>query len=229
MEKDLFEILKRSHLCRGLTDEQVNRLSESGLIKRIRYKRNEILFWTDKTPEKLVMLLSGNTAMGRDTFDGKRSLSKNNTTPGIMLNEIRLFSQKKLLWDYAVALEDSEVLEISSKIFLEPNAGYSDVQVAVLQNMMSGFVDKISSLGEKVAILSLASVRDRIAYYLFHRQDKQRLITVTETREEIADYLGIARPSLSRELGRMQDEGLIRIDGHDVTVLDEALFNNIFE
>lgn len=49
------------------------------------------------------------------------------------------------------------------------------------------------------------------------------------TREEIADYLGGARPSLSMELGRMQWEGIIRIDGREVFILSQELFANLFE
>ncbi|EAH3957118.1 helix-turn-helix domain-containing protein [Listeria monocytogenes] len=51
---------------------------------------------------------------------------------------------------------------------------------------------------------------------------------LTETREEIAAYLGIARPSLSREFGRMKDEGLIRVNGHEVVVVDQTLFDHLF-
>ena len=59
------------------------------MIKRVSYKRNDILFWTAQTPEALMMFLLGKIAMGRDTFDGKRSLSKSNTVAGILLNEVR--------------------------------------------------------------------------------------------------------------------------------------------
>ncbi len=229
MKKEFFEILKQSSLCLGLMDEQINRLIESNLIKCVRYKRGEIFFWTDHTPDKLIMLLSGNTTMGRDTFDGKRSLSKSNTAPGTLLNEVRLFSSKKLLWEYAIALEDSEVLEISSRLLLEPPAEYSDIQVTMMRNIVGTLVDKINLLGDKVRILSFASVRDRIAFYLFHIRDEQHRIILTQTQEEIADYLGIARPSLSRELGRMQNEGILRITGHEVVVLDQALFDNLYE
>ncbi len=43
-------------------------------------------------------------------------------------------------------------------------------------------------------------------------------------REELADFLNAARPSLSRELMKMQDEGLIAIDRQEIKILDmEAL------
>ena len=39
-------------------------------------------------------------------------------------------------------------------------------------------------------------------------------------REELADYLGTTRPSLSRELMNMQDEGLIEIDRSKIKILN---------
>ena len=90
-------------------------------------------------------------------------------------------------------------------------------------------MEKINRLGDKVRILSFPSVRDRIAFYLFQIQDNNQRVVLTETREDIADYLGIARPSLSRELGRMQEEGLIQLDGHEVIVLNQMLFDCLFD
>ncbi|EAH3957119.1 Crp/Fnr family transcriptional regulator [Listeria monocytogenes] len=173
MEKEFSEILRISSLCQDLTDEQINCLIKSGLIKFVQYKRNEILFWTDKTPDKLIILLSGNIAMGRDTYEGKRSLSKSNTSVGELIGEVRLFSPKKLLWEYAVALEDVEVLEFSSSLILEPTAGHADIQLKLMRNVMNIFVSKIDYLGDQVRTLSYASARDRIVFYLFRRKNKK--------------------------------------------------------
>ena len=43
-------------------------------------------------------------------------------------------------------------------------------------------------------------------------------------REMFADFLGVARPSLSRELMNMQKDGLIAVDKEEVRICDrEAL------
>lgn len=104
----------------------------------------------DKTPEKLIVLLSGNIALARDLQDGRRSLSKSTTEPGELFGQIRLFSAKKLLWEYAVALENSPVLELSSTLFLKPSAAYSDIQVMLYRNLMSTSVDRIDDLADQV-------------------------------------------------------------------------------
>lgn len=229
MAKELCKILDSSSLCAGLTTEQMRRLIESSLVECVSYKRNDILYWMDKPPEKLIILLSGRIALARDLQDGRRSLSKSTTVPGELFGQVRLFSTKKLLWEYAVALENSTVLEIASKLFLQPSADYSDIQVILYRNLMSTFVDRIDDLGNKVRILSMPSVRERIAFYLLHIQDENRRMVLKSTREEIADYLGIARPSLSRELGRMQDDGIIQLNGHAVRILDQRAFDELVE
>ncbi len=229
MNKSLSEILQSSSLCSGLTQEQIGRLISGNIVRIAQYKRNDILFWTDKPPDKLYILISGNIAMAKDTLGGKRSLSKSITQPGEMTGEVRLFSPKKLLWEYAVALENSSVLEIDSSIFLQPGAIDADIQIVLLRNIISNVVEKIDYLGQKVRILSLSSARERIALYLLNIEDKNRRMIFSGTREEIADYLGMARPSLSRELGRMQDEGIIRIDGHEVYITNHDVFDELFE
>ena len=45
------------------------------------------------------------------------------------------------------------------------------------------------------------------------------MITLPMNREQLAGYLGVTRPSLSRELMKMQKESLIKIEGRTVTIL----------
>ena len=40
-------------------------------------------------------------------------------------------------------------------------------------------------------------------------------------REEMADYLNVTRPSLSRELSNMVKDGIIRNEGRDIVIIDQ--------
>ena len=48
-------------------------------------------------------------------------------------------------------------------------------------------------------------------------------------REQMADFLGVARPSLSRELAAMRDEGLLHMEGKKIRVSDVASLNSLCE
>lgn len=229
MDQSLLELM---HICPIFSDfnrEQLEYLIGCNVMKIAAYKRNDIVFWKNTTPLKLYLLISGGIAMARDTQRGKRSLSKTNNVPGDLIGTVRLFSPSKLLWDYAVALEDSRVIEIDSSLFVQKGIIDMDIQLLLLRNIIGNVVEKIDYLGQKVRILSTASARKRIAYYLLSIQDEKGHIMLSSTREEIADYLDIARPSLSRELGRMQKDGIIRIDGHKVQITDQDAFDTLFD
>ena len=47
-----------------------------------------------------------------------------------------------------------------------------------------------------------------------------------ETQEELADYLGVARPSLSRALMRMQKEGMIEAGKNQIKIIDREKLEN---
>lgn len=58
------------------------------------------------------------------------------------------------------------------------------------------------------------SLRDRIFLYLNSLiPDKDGWLQIPFSQTVLAEFLGVNRSALSRELGRMQDEDLIQING----------------
>ena len=50
--------------------------------------------------------------------------------------------------------------------------------------------------------------------------DEDNNVILAMSRENMADYLNVARPSLSRELANMNAEGLIEVKGRQIKVLE---------
>ena len=48
-------------------------------------------------------------------------------------------------------------------------------------------------------------------------------------REQLADFLGVARPSLSRELMKMQGDGLIAVEKKYIIIKDEQALELLYE
>jgi len=53
-----------------------------------------------------------------------------------------------------------------------------------------------------------------------YQKQKSKEIILPLSRKEMAEYLGVQRPSLSREFINMKDEGLIDFERNNVTLLD---------
>ena len=77
-------------------------------------------------------------------------------------------------------------------------------------------------LTHKMKVLSLFTVREKVAYLLLERAGEQNSNTIrlTRSRQEIADSFGIQKFSLLRVLSEFEKEGVIRVDGKTIEIID---------
>jgi DNA-binding MarR family transcriptional regulator len=69
-------------------------------------------------------------------------------------------------------------------------------------------------------MLSYKSIRSRITAYLMeHRQAGSDTVTMVHNQQQLAEYLGVTRPALSKEINKMAKENLIRLDTPKVHLL----------
>ena len=64
---------------------------------------------------------------------------------------------------------------------------------------------------KKLHIATGTTLKQKLGLWMNDRINEKNEVKLDMTREELADYLGAARPSLSRTLTQMQDEGIISI------------------
>jgi CRP-like cAMP-binding protein len=81
----------------------------------------------------------------------------------------------------------------------------------LIMNMLGILSRRAMTLSRKLEYLSIKSMRGRIARFLVeqYRKSGQTTFMLPMNRNELADFLNVSRPSLSRELCRMRDDGLL--------------------
>ena len=74
--------------------------------------------------------------------------------------------------------------------------------------------DKNQALMEKIEVVSKKNLREKILSYLSQESQRQgsKYFEIPLGRIELADYLCTDRSALTRELGKMRNEGLIDYD-----------------
>lgn len=77
-------------------------------------------------------------------------------------------------------------------------------------------------LTQKMKVLSLFTVREKVAYLLMERAGEQgsNEVHLKRSRQEIADSFGIQKFSLLRVLSDFEKEGAIEIHGRTIKILD---------
>ena len=202
-------ILRQSRLCRNLEEKELlNLMEQEGTVRT--YSRGERIFQETDRPDVII---------AKETFSGKRILLAQRENPGALFGEVYAFMEKASYNMYVEALTQVSVLIMSSRIFTDREE--NSLSRKLRENLLEVFAGKAYNMNRKLRILGSGSLRERIVRFLVECQDSEGQIHMNLSREEMADYLNITRPSLSRELGKMQEEGILELDRRQILVKDQ--------
>jgi len=116
-----------------------------------------------------------------------------------------------------VALEDVEVMLISKPMIMKLFA----LNEAFLQGFMTFNSGRTYFLSERLRLFSIKTIKGKLAQYILART-QNGAFTLDKSQTVLADYFGVARPSLSRSLSEMVDEEIISLHGKSGKIINFA-------
>ncbi|MBP8598585.1 MAG: Crp/Fnr family transcriptional regulator [Selenomonas sp.] len=223
-KEDLVGVLRKSSLAAGMTDEEVQELLASAQVRHRSYPKGEIVFHEGEMPHSLYILLAGEVHILKDTFSGRRIFISEIDAPGDMFGEV----YEVLHQPYDMYVETAskvELLEVSSALFtLDTGGQLTRSALKVQQNLMRIFARKAYFMHNKIKVLASGSLREKIVRFLFQQLGSDGRVDLGVSREFLAAYLAVTRPSLSRELSAMQRDGILEVEGKVIRVTDMDRF-----
>ena len=92
----------------------------------------------------------------------------------------------------------------------------------LISNIVKVISKKAFILNKKVEYLTIKSMRGKLSKYLIEQYKIAGSLTFTISlnREELADFLNVSRPSMSRELCKMRDSGVIDFYKESVRIIN---------
>jgi CRP-like cAMP-binding protein len=140
--------------------------------------------------------------------------------PGMVFGDVLLFGSKSNVYPGNLITYGQTSVAIlrnsQAKEYIETNTQF-------VQNYLRLLSDKVYNINFKSKLLSQDSLRDKILFYL-HQQSKiqnSNTIQLNMSKEQLANILFIQRPSLSRELIKMKEEGLIDYNRWTITLKEK--------
>lgn len=137
---------------------------------------------------------------------------------GSLLGAHLLFSETNVYPWTITADRTSHVLHIGKNALLT----LCQNNTAFLSALMSVISDKVLVLANTIDAISLKSIREKLIDYIryeYHLQ-KQNPIKLTLSKKDLAEKLGVQRTSLSRELNKMRQDGLLKFDAKSIYLKD---------
>jgi len=121
-----------------------------------------------------------------------------------------------------VALEDCEIILIMKNSIME--------QLTCNEEFLQGFMifnsNRVHFLSERLKLLSTKTIKGKLAQYILVRANGM-YFTLDRKQTELAEYFGVTRPSLSRSLSEMVDEGIISLNRKNGKILNPLKLKNL--
>lgn len=218
---DAVETLRRVSFFAVLRLGELREIATHCAVRRI--SKDEMLVAEGDPCEGLFIVQSGTIKLFKMAENGREQVLVNERA-GSTVGEFSVFDGGGFPAS-AVAAEDSTLLFLPKREFLELCERNSEVAFAVIRSLAWRF-RYLTSLVEE---LSLKEVSHRLARFLRDRALNLGVRTrrgiefpLEETNQEIGAEIGTVRDLVSRNLRRFVDRGIIRLERRKVIVLDMA-------
>lgn len=214
-------ILKNNPLFKDFAPEYLSDFLKESEYTIKAYGKDDMIFIEGEMCTTLSIVLEGSVEIQKIDSSGK-VLSVAQFTDGDAFGENLIFGDNNHYPMTVVAKSKTLVLHIpkASVIKLcQSNAVFLNEFLRTLSN-------RAVNLSSKLKEVTLKTIRQKICEFLLVKFNKSGCSTVKigMSKKEWADKIGVQRPSLSRELIKMKDEGLIDFDKDTILIHDiEAL------
>jgi len=132
-----------------------------------------------------------------------------------------LFAENNRFPVDVLALEPCEIIIISKETIMQQLTSNE----AFLQGFMIFNSNRVHFLSERIKLLSVKTIKGKLAQYILARTHNMDF-AMDMNQTALAEYFGVTRPSLSRSLSELVNEGILSLKGKRGKVLDMGKLKN---
>lgn len=203
-------LLQKTMLFQGMTDTEIAEALLTLQANEKRFKKGETILSAGGITERLGLILEGSVTIESNDMWGNRTIISH-------AGQGNLFAETYVLLENEPLLVDVVANEICRVLFLR-SGGIHKLQINPAPWVMKYVANLLTISAHKNLILSGRSfhtapktIRGRVMSYLntLSLQKHSCEFDIPFDRQQLADYLNLERSALSKELGKMQRDGLI--------------------
>ncbi len=194
------------------------------LIVQRYYERNALIVEEGSVPQNFMVVSRGKIKIYGYSQDGKEQIMYI-LAPGDFFGARNLIHDRKADFN-AQAMEDTVVCMIQRERFQELLLKFPGISIKIM-DVLCDRLEKMEAMFRKISPKDVDSRVNMILLELSRKYGRKNgggiLIELPMSREEMANYIGVARETVSRKITSLRDEGIIEIIGNKkIRILDEV-------
>lgn len=214
-------VLENCILFTGIESGELNSILECLKPRVVQYKKDEIIATEGDSFTEFGVVLQGGVSIVKESASGNRTII-GMFEEGEMFGEIAAFAGKGKWPSTVIAQHDCYVM------FLPPEKIVGECEKMcvghrlLIVNMLRILSGRAMMLNRKVEYLTIKTIRGKVSAYLLeqYKKNESLIFVLPLNRDELAEFLNVSRPALSREMCQMRDEGIIDFHMSSVRISD---------
>lgn len=207
-----------NELFKNISEKNKEKILSFLEINTLTFGKNNMILNNIRNTDFICLILYGSLQLIRTDINGNKIVLEN-------IEENNIFSSLSYPLkndEYEVLTkEPTKILIIDySSIFEIPENKFTYYN-QFLKNIITILTNKTRVINERIEILSNKTIRDKVLDYfrITSNKSKSKVIYLPYTYIELAEYLGVNRSALSREIKNLKDDGLIETKGRKIKLL----------
>ena len=212
--------IKKLNLFKNLDDNEITALLRCLMVKFITFReRKRIAGRLDKI-ENIYIVLSGTIRESWYNEDGEL-LTSIDYHDGDIIGLEYLSGTRKTFSGELVAIKETQVMSLDSFRFLTPCNNFCPRHTKLITNAFSYLAKQNIKLVNRVKEITMPTTKKKVMCYLsnIRGQVKSNSFDIPYNRQELANYLGVERSALSKELSDLQKDGYIKFHKNHFEIL----------
>ena len=212
-----YSVLEKSILFSGLMAKTIREVLEAVPHHIQCYEKDETIFHFMENAARLGIILEGRVE-AQKPFPNGSQINVSVRNAGEMIGPAAVFSRRQKYPCDVVALEPATIMMFRKEdilLLLQKDS-------QVLKNFMAELATAAYMLQQRLELLSYSGIAQKAAFYLLmqHRQTGNASVQIPDSVSKWAMSMNVSRPSLHRELKKLEGQGFIHCNAHTIEILD---------
>ena len=193
-----------------MTTLQKNKLYNLLGVHIYRYKKNEEILQAMKSLNIIGIIMEGSAQINYLEYNGNEIMIENLDKDSVFGTNISLTNSENC---QIIAEEDCEVLVIDYDRLINPrNLKYSYFNI-FFRNLFDIINTKFKERNERIKVLEKKQIRDKLLEYfdMTYKKTHSKFIYLPFSFKDFADYIGVNRSAMFRELSHLKDDNFIEV------------------
>ena len=219
-----YSVLERSTLFRGVSVQELRNVLENTPHHIQCYDKEETIFHMMDAADRIGIVLEGR-AQAQKAFPNGSQINVSIRGAGELIGPAAVFSNSCRYPCDVVALEPVTVMMFRRADMLS----LMQKNVLILENLMTEIASATYMLQQRLELMSYNGIAQKAAFWLLMqaRQSGKDSVRIPDSVSKWAMLMNVSRPSLHREMKKLEEEGIISYSSGVVKILDSDALQEV--